>query len=406
MARPIVAGEAAGPGAVLDLFRTDRVETRADVMRLTGMARGTVTQRINSLLEAGLLAPSDDRVSTGGRPPTKFAFNASGGCFMVADLRPRRARLALSDLAGSTLARSEERVDIADGPRPVLDSLMDWLDGLLAELDHPATPVRGIGIAVPGPVEFATGRVVSPPVMTGWDRFDIPGHVASISPHRCPVLVDNDANAMAYGEYRTGGSRHPNMIMIEAGTGIGCGIIAGGRLYRGALGAAGDLGHVPFTESEAEGAPPRCRCGNVGCFEAYAGGWALARDLLAMGHSEVEGADDIVDLIRGHDPDALGLVRASGRVLGYAISDAVSILNPSLVSVGGILTQADEQLLAGIRSIVYSHSLPLATHNLEIAITGLGEMAGIVGMNLMLADWVFEPARVDQELRASESTAV
>jgi predicted NBD/HSP70 family sugar kinase len=197
------------------------------------------------------------------------------------------------------------------------------------------------------------------------------------------------------------------MLMIKVGTGIGCGIIANGEIYRGAQGAAGDLGHIPYSGE----AGPICRCGNIGCVEAYAGGWALLRDLRALGH-DVRSSADVVRLIRAGQPDAVRLARQAGRVLGQAISDAVSFFNPSLVVIGGRLAHADEPLLAGIREAVYRRSLPLATRDLQITTSRLDQRAGMTGLALMLGDHIFAPHAVDQALEVDsvnghpESTAL
>ncbi len=391
MSNGIDSGEAFGPGAVLALFRDGRARTRADLVHLTGLARSTVTQRLDALLAAGLLVPDGESASTGGRPPTQFRFNASGGVLLIADIGGSHLRCAVTDLAGTILAVEASELDVAAGPHPVLDQVKEAFETLLATGGRFPKDVRGIGIAVPGPVEFATGRVVSPPIMTGWDGFDIPGYFADR--YNCPTLVDNDVNAMAFGEQRVCWPQHLHMLMIKIGTGVGCGIIANGEIHRGAQGAAGDLGHILYGGE----AGPVCRCGNIGCVEAHAGGWALLRDLRVLGH-EVRSTYDVVRLIRAGQPDAVRFARQAGRVLGQAISDAVSFFNPSLVVIGVQLAHADEPLLAGIREVVYRRSLPLATRDLQITTSRLDERAGVTGLALMLGDHIFAPHAVDQAL--------
>jgi predicted NBD/HSP70 family sugar kinase len=397
--------EAFGPGTILALFRQGQARTRTDLVRLTGLARSTITQRLDALFAAGLLVPDGESASTGGRPPTQFRFNASGGVLLIVDIGASHLRCAVTDLAGTILAEEAGELDVAAGPYPVLGQVTKSFETLLAAAGRFPKDVRGIGVAVPGPVEFATGRVVSPPIMTGWDEFDIPGYFAER--YDCPTLVDNDVNAMAFGEQRACWPQHHDMLLIKVGTGVGCGIIANDELYRGAQGAAGDLGHIPY---RGEGGPI-CRCGNIGCFEAYAGGWALIRDLRALGH-EVESSFDVVRLIRAGHPDAVRLAREAGRVLGQAISDAVSFFNPSLVVIGGRLAHADEPLLAGIREVVYRRSLPLATRNLQITTSRLDERAGVTGLALMLGDHIFAPHAIDHMLEKNtgkdnpESTAI
>lgn len=166
-------------------------------------------------------------------------------------------------------------------------------------------------------------------------------------------------------------------------------------MHCAARGAAGDLGHIPYS---GEGGPV-CRCGNNGCVEAYAGGWALIRDLRALGH-DVQSSSDVVRLIRAGQPDAVRLARQAGRVVGQAISDAVSFFNPSLVVIGGQLAHADEPLLAGIREVVYRRSLPLATRDLQITTSKLDERAGVTGLALMLGDHIFAPDAIDRALGA------
>lgn len=388
--------EVFGPGAVLALFRHGQAHTRTDLMRLTGLARSTVTQRLDALLAAGLIVPDGEGASTGGRPPTQFRFNASGGILLTADIGASHLRCAVTDLVGTVLAEEASGLDVAAGPHPVLDQVMKAFETLLAGAGRFPKDVRGIGVAVPGPVEFATGRVVSPPIMTGWDGFDIPGYFADR--YDCPTLVDNDVNAIAFGEQRACWPQHLHMLMIKVGTGVGCGIIANGEILRGAQGAAGDLGHILYRGEVDRGeAGPVCRCGNIGCVEAYAGGWALLRDLRALGH-DVRSSSDVVRLIRAGQPDAVRLARQAGRVLGQAISDAVSLLNPSLVVIGGRLAHADEPLLAGIREVVYRRSLPLATRDLQITTSRLDNRAGVTGLALMLGDHLFAPYAVDRAL--------
>ncbi len=395
------SSEAFGPGAILALFREGRARTRADLVHLTGLARSTVTQRLDTLLAAGLLVPDGESISTGGRPPTQFKFNASGGVLLIADIGASHLRCALTDLAGKMLAERASELDVAAGPHPVLDQVTKAFEMLLTEAGHLPEEVRGIGVAVPGPVEFATGRVISPPIMTGWNGFDIPGYFAGR--YACPTLVDNDVNAMAFGEQRTCWPQHLHMLMIKVGTGVGCGIIANGEILRGAQGAAGDLGHILYSgDVDGRETQPICRCGNAGCVEAYAGGWALLRDLRALGY-DVRSSFDVVSLIRARQPDAVRLARQAGRVLGQAISDAVSLLNPSLVVIGGRLAHADEPLLAGIREVVYRRSLPLATRNLQIITSQLDVRAGVTGLALMLGDHLFAPRAVDQALEATSA---
>ncbi len=383
---------AIGAGDIVTLFRRQGPLTRADLGRLTGLSRATVNQRIDALLNAGLLIGTDQAASSQGRPARHFAFNRTRGSLLVADIGASAIRTALCDLSGKIIQERSMASDVALGPEVVLAEVQGLFDQMLQASGHQPQAVQGVGIDVPGPVEFESGRVISPPIMTGWDRYDIPGWFASL--YSCPVVVEKDVNAMAFGESRSVYPEVPNMIFLKVGTGVGSGVIANERSYRGADGAAGDIGHIQITVEDGEECPV-CRCGNVGCVEAYAGGWALVRDLRAQGH-DISRVDEAVDLVRGGDPDAVRLCRRASRILGVALSDAVSLLNPRLVVVGGQLARAEELLLAGMREMVYKRSLPLATRQLQILPSRLGLTAGVVGLALLVADRVFDVDRIDR----------
>jgi predicted NBD/HSP70 family sugar kinase len=305
-------------------------------------------------------------------------------------------RTAVTDLGGHIRHDVRAALDITIGPENWLQSVDELFDQLLESADLTKEAVRGIGLAVPGPVDFASAAVVSPPIMTGWDAYPIRSWFASR--FDCPVVVDNDANAMALGEHAREFSQRDSLVMVKVATGIGAGIIAHGSIYRGADGAAGDIGHIQITPRDetlpTDGEPPVCRCGNVGCLEAYAGGWALLRDLRTGGR-DVDTIPDVVALIVAGDPLAVNLARRTGRLIGRTLSEVVSLLNPSVVVIGGELAAGSDYVMAGIRESVYARSLPLATRALEIVPARLGDRAGTVGLTSALTDHLFDPRRVD-----------
>jgi predicted NBD/HSP70 family sugar kinase len=312
---------------------------------------------------------------------------------LAADLGATHARLALSDLAGTPLAEHASELDIGQGPEPVLEWVCAEFEKLLRRAGRKAADVRGIGIGVPGPVEFASGRPVSPPIMPGWDGFAIPDWLAPRYP--AAVLVDNDVNIMARGEHWTNFRDVADLLMIKVGTGIGCGIVAEGNIYRGARGAAGDIGHIRATSRD----DVICRCGNIGCLEAIAGGQALADGLTATG-APAEHSRDVVELVRAGSPLAIRMVRDAGRTLGEVLAGTVNFFNPAVIVIGGDIAEAHEHLLAGVREGIFSRSLPLATRDLRIVPSRLGDRAGVIGAATMATEHVLSPAAVDQLLAA------
>ncbi|NUW43175.1 ROK family protein [Nonomuraea rhodomycinica] len=380
-------------GEILSLFRDvpDGL-TKSDVARLTGLSRTTVNQRLDGLLAAGLLVPGPEEARTRGRPAGQFVVNRARGVLLVADIGATALRAAVCDLGGHVRNEREAKADVTAGPQSILTIVEKLFAEILHDIRRPPEAVLGIGLDVPGPVDFASGRVISPPIMTGWDRFDIRGWFAG--QYTCPVLVDKDVNAMAYGEQRLRYPDVPHLLMVKVGTGVGTGLIAGGQVHRGADGAAGDVGHIHVTVPDVT-EPPACRCGNTGCLEAYAGGWALVRDLREQGR-EVATVDDAVRLIRAGDPVAVRLARRAARILGGAIADMVNLFNPRVIAVCGQLAHTDELLFAGIREIVYRRSLPLATRNLQIVRSDLDPHAGVLGLAQLLVDGIYSPERVQE----------
>jgi predicted NBD/HSP70 family sugar kinase len=371
----------------------ERETSRAEIARATGLARSTVSQRVGGLLELGLVVEEGDARSTGGRPATRLRLNRTGGVVLAADLGANHDRLTVSDLTGQVLAEQTGRRSIAQGPKVILGWVRDNFLAQLARLGLGVGQVIGVGIGVPGPVEFAAGRAVKPPIMPGWNGVSIAEHFAGALPG-VDVLVDNDVNIMAVGEHRsTRRGSVSDMIYVKVATGIGAGIIAGGQLQRGARGAAGDIGHVRSSQHT----DVICACGNAGCIEAVASGSALARRLHALGH-DTSTARDVVALVQNGNADAVRLVREAGRLLGEVLAHAVNLLNPSVLVIGGDLAKAEQQLFAGIREAIYRRSSCLATENLEIVRTRLGDRAGVIGAAALVLDQRLSPGAVDRQL--------
>ncbi|GAA1695100.1 ROK family protein [Nonomuraea maheshkhaliensis] len=366
-----------GPqGDLLRLVATGRAESRAELARLSGLAASSVSLRVEELIDAGLLAEEGAGTSRGGRRPRRLRLSAGAGVLAVADLGAHHVRLGLLGLSGDPLVVEEHPCDITEGPRRTLDRIADAFDALLTEHVPPGVPLRGVGTGVPGPVDPATLRVVTPSRMPGWNDFPVAEHLATR--YDLPVLVENDANLMAAGEARWWPGTE-NLMVVKAGTGIGCGVIAGGRLHRG-RGAAGDISHVRVRSDSSV----MCACGHPDCLEAYASGAALMTALTEAGIAVTRPAD-IVTLVNDAVPEATSLVRGAGRRMGEVLTVLVNFFNPDVVAVGGSLSAA-EPLLTSIRAAVWERCLPLATRDLEIAPARAGRDAALQGAGALLLE--------------------
>jgi predicted NBD/HSP70 family sugar kinase len=387
-----------GAGRVLSLIRDGEAVTRADLARRTGLARSTVAQRVEALLAHQLVYEAGGSASTGGRPPTVLAFNRGAGVVLVADLGATHSRLAVSDLAGAPLAERAFDTDVAREPDVVLAWVHERFQDLLRVAERGVEEVRGIGIGVPAPVAFSRGEPVAPPMMPGWDGFSIPGWFAQH--YEAPVLVDNDVNIMALGEHWTHWRTCDHLLFVKLGTGIGCGIVTDRRIHRGAQGAAGDIGHVRLAGHD----DVVCRCGNVGCLEAVAGGRALAARLSAAG-IPASTSRDVVRLVRAGEPMAIAAVRDAGRCLGEVLAECINFFNPGAIVIGGDISEAHQQLLAGVREVAFGRSLPMATRDLRMGCSQLGDRAGVIGAAIMVIEHVLAPDTVDRAIQGYMTAA-
>ncbi len=384
-------GSIAGAGALLNILRDGQARTRAELVQLTGLARSTLAQRLDALLSQQWIIPTEEAISSGGRPAIAFTFNRTARVVLSADLGATHARVAVTDLGTTVLAERAAEVSIDRGPEETLGWLRRTFEEMLTETGHRPEEICGIGVGLPGPVEHSSGRPVNPPIMPGWDGFPVPEWLGSRL--GAPVLVDNDVNIMALGEHWAARPEADHLIFVKIGTGIGCGIISDRRLHRGAQGAAGDIGHIRV----ASALNTVCRCGNVGCLEAVASGAAMAAKLSADG-VEAEDSRDVVRLVRGGNTHAVQLIRQAGREVGDVLASIVNFFNPSVIVVGGDISEAGEQVLAGLREVIYSRSLPLATQHLTITASELGDRAGVIGAAVMVIEHVLAPGSVDRSV--------
>jgi predicted NBD/HSP70 family sugar kinase len=378
-----------GAGGVLRLVRDGTATTRNELAEMSGLSRSTLADRVQSLLALGLLQEITGVASTGGRPPATLTFNRSAGAVLVADLDTAHCRIAVSDMAATPLAERSFAFDVTQPPEAILAKIHAGFSELLRVSGTAAARVRAIGIGLQAPVAFARGEPVDASMMPGWDGFPIPGWFATH--YAAPVLVDSHVNLMALGEYWTHWLAIDHLLFVTVGESIECGIVAGRGVHRGANGAAGDIGHIRLAGHD----DVLCACGNTGCLQAVAGGDALAANLTAVGLPAAS-VRDVVALARAGQPPALQAVRDAGRAVGEVLAECINFFNPGAIVIGGDLSEAPQQLLAGVREAAIGRSLPMATRDLRVATTRLGVRAGMIGAAVMVIEHVLAPENVDR----------
>jgi predicted NBD/HSP70 family sugar kinase len=360
---------------VARLIASGAAQSKADLVPAAGMARTTVSAAVDELLSRGVLRIAGTRPTQGrGRPADRLALSPLGGHVLLADVGARGAHLAVVDLSQQVVAHEHVDLDVRDGPERVLGVVEARLDALRAQ-GPPKVPARAVVIGLPGPVDGHLGTPVRPPIMPGWHAYPVSARLQGR--FGCPAVLENDVNLRALGEARALPADQAPLLFVKIGTGIGGGLISReGVLHHGADGAAGDIGHV-----RVRGGPDDpCVCGNVGCIEAVASASAVARRL--VGSTPDAAAVTIADVrarLAKADPTAVALVREAAAHIGEVVAMLVHFYNPARVTIGGSLTAASDDLLAGVRSVVYQRALPLATRNLVLATSVLGEYAGLAG---------------------------
>jgi predicted NBD/HSP70 family sugar kinase len=385
-----------GPGDVLTLIRDGAALTRGDVRELTGLSRMTVAQRLDALLDSGIIVEGDTTESTGGRRRRRLVFNTSQSRALVVAVDTTHTRIAVTDLGGTVLAQDEIDAPVDQGPVIVLDQIAAAMSALVERAGLHVEDLCGAAVSLPGPIDPDSGRPSQPPILPGWDAYPVAEHLQAGLPgdrDELPVLTANDADAAALGEYATAGyARSTLMCLVKVSTGIGTGLVINGRSYTGADGGAGDIGHVQISPSS----DALCQCGRHGCLAAVASGRAVAHELTQLGLPVASGRE-VRELLRVGNADAARLTQQAGRRIGEVMATVVCLLNPEVVLIGGALASAP--LLAGMRETLYKLSLPRATRHLTLQLGALGEDAAIAGLTRLLVDHEFSAEAVNARLR-------
>ncbi|MCX6056180.1 MAG: ROK family protein [Chloroflexi bacterium] len=383
---------------LIDLVRKYGEISKADFVTYTEYSRTKIASCIDSLLKKELIIANTNTEYTGGRRSKTFSLNGNLGLIAGFDIGATSIDLGVADFSGKLIARYSEPASVKEGPIKILGRVCSLLEKMLQENRLDSNKLNGIGIGVPGPVDFSSGTLVSPPIMPGWDCYPVIQTVQQWFP-TANVVVDNDVNVMALGEiYQGAGKGVDNLIFVKIGTGIGAGIVGDGKIYRGTNGCAGDIGHIGVNKSG-----PLCHCGNKGCLEAVAAGPAIAeRSLLAAQagksqtllkfyerNGQVLRSEDVGEAAREGDALAIEVIRESGQFIGDVLAGLVNFFNPGMIVIGGGVSNLGNLLLSSIRQTVLNRSLPLATRDLHIVFSAIGADAGVIGAVNLAMDYMF-----------------
>jgi len=383
---------------IIDRIRAHPGLSKSELVAYTEYSRTKISGCVDNLLQRNYIIENEETEYSGGRRSRTYSINGRFGFLAGVDIGATSIDIAIADLSRKVLIRNAEPAQVREGPIKILGRVSTLLESMVREIGFAPEDLLGVGIGVPGPVDFHRGMVISPPIMPGWDRYPIIQTVSQWFP-RANIVVDNDVNVMALGELYAGNARGiENLIFVKIGTGIGAGIICKGEIYRGASGCAGDIGHISVSKSG-----PVCHCGNRGCLESLASGPAMAeRALIAAeaGKSRVLldryvsrgnsfSAEDIGFGAREGDQLSIEIIRESGEMVGDVLASLVNFYNPEMIVIGGGVSNLGNLLLSSIRQAVLRRSTPLATRNLDIVFSAIGADAGVIGAINLALDHLF-----------------
>lgn len=359
--------------AALALLRAHGALSRADLARELRVSPTTASSVVADLIAADLVeeAPASTRRQR-GRPARLLRLATPPGVIVGVDIGRRHARVAVARRDESVLAEEYVPVPAGQDREHTTRVVQDYIDELLERTGHAPTDLRAVGVGLPGPIEEDSRLIATGSILPEWVGYDI---VSVLGTHlRVPVSIDNDANLGILGEWRHGAARGcTDAIYVKVSTGIGSGLLLGGRLHRGAGGTAGELGHTPI---EPEGAV--CRCGSRGCLETV----ASVPSLLAMLSPTLGEEIDLHDVLRLAERGNRACLRAItdvGRAVGRGLAVMCNILNPAVIVVGGPLVAAGSPFLDAVRDTVVRSSIPANGNVVDVRPAALDNRSELVG---------------------------
>lgn len=380
---------------VLNMIRQEGTISRSEIAQRTKLSRSAVSNIINSLLEEGLVQPIGTGESNGGRRPMMLNFNYSAGYVLGVDIGANHLISLVTNLEGNIVAEHAQPFNIDMGPENSLPVIIQFIRETLALLRVPLPRVLGIGLGVPGPLDYNVGSVVKPPIMPGWDKFPLRQQLSR--EFNLPVLVENDANLGAVAErWRGAGQGYQHLAYIKIGTGIGGGLMLDGKIYRGQRGSAGEIGHITITRDG-----PPCRCGSYGCLESMASAPAIinrvklaisaGRETLLTSKGSVDDIllQDIAAAAYQDDKLAREVLEDAGRYIGIALATLINLFNPGIIILGGGVASVGDLLLNPIWEMVRQRSLLACYDQAKIVLGRMGREAVAIGAASLVLQEVF-----------------
>lgn len=383
---------------VIRLMRKAKVCSRADLAKLSGLRQATITNIVNDLRKWELVTETGVIDGQKGRRSIGITLNTELYKVIGVRLARHHFSVGLFDLFGSGEELDRQAIDAIEGSGQAFDRIKTAVGRLMAASSR--YRILGIGMAIPGPFFRTEGRIALMTEFPGWEQVQLEEELRTA--FRLPVYLEHDANAGALAEWWLG--RHTRevgtIVYVAAGQGVGAGIVIDGRLFRGSLGIAGEIGHMSI---DYDG--PRCECGNNGCLEHYCSTIAVMRDaaaeLVNFPQSAIRADQSLGALIAAaRDGDALArhVLTKAARFLGFGLVNIVNVYNPDVIIIGDELAEAGPLLLDVVQDTVRSHVLPSVYGRLTIELSSFAADPAIIGVSTLVVEKVLHRPSAIEEL--------
>ncbi|GAA0286189.1 putative NBD/HSP70 family sugar kinase [Gracilibacillus halotolerans] len=355
---------------VLQTIKEKAPISRASIAQVTGLNKGTVSSLVSELIDEDFIHESGTGESSGGRRPVMLLLNEKAGFTISVDLGVNKILGVMTDISGNRIMEKEINVD-DNSVYNVSDDLFSLIDHLKEQAPSSRYGIIGIGVAVPG-VVTTEGEILLAPNL-GWKKVQLKDML--YERYKLPIIVENEANAGAYGEFIYGaGQNSKELIYISASIGIGVGLILDGKLYKGLRGFSGEFGHMTI---EKDGLA--CRCGNRGCWELYASENALLEASEQHGLKN-HSITDLVTKAEMRDTNALKVFEQIGDYLGVGITNIIHIFNPEQVIIGGSLAEGIPLLLPSIKKRIKQNAIGFNLDDVHLNEANLNKYSVVLGI--------------------------
>jgi predicted NBD/HSP70 family sugar kinase len=362
---------------VIGALREQGRTSQADIARVTGLSRTTVSKLVAELKGSGLVGEvevgdADPRGVHGGRPAVQLTLRDTSKAVVGIDFGHSHVQVAVANLAHKVLAERIRYLDVNHQATEAFDASVAMVDEVLEEVGYRRACIIGAGIGIPGPVDRVSGTAGSASILPGWVGLRIADEIERRL--GLPVEIENDANLGALAELTWGAGRDcSTFAYIKAATGIGAGIVIDGKLLRGASGTAGEIGHTTLDEGGA-----LCYCGNRGCLETVASGPAIV-GLVGSSSAETLTLTNVIDRAASGDVRCRRALSDAGREIGVAVAGLCNLINPERVVVGGLLSRAGELVLGPIRESIGRYAVHAAAECVQVVPAVFVERAELLG---------------------------